>query len=230
MMHSTVQPEPGNAAAATSNEGSLTLVLGGVRSGKSAFAQSLAARLGGERVLFVATAQPHDDEMQRRIDHHRRSRSAAWQTLEQSLHVGQGIANYLSEENSQAATPPVILLDCLTLLVSNVMCDDEQNCQDADELERRVRSEVDALIEVATNHPTHLIIVSGEVGSGVVPEHAMGRLFRDLLGMGNQQLAAVATSTYLMVAGLAIDATRLSTSVEQAADLVNATSRQESRV
>ncbi len=217
LRHSSPTPHP-NDAPSVPDRGSLTLVLGGVRSGKSAFAQSLAERLGGQRVLFVATAEPRDDEMVRRIDHHRRSRTAAWHTLEHPCHVGQGIERYLERSPAVATEPPtVILLDCLTLLISNVMCGDANACQDADELERRVRSEVDALILVAAKYPAHVIIVSGEVGSGVVPEHALGRLFRDLLGMANQQLAAEATSTFLMVAGLAIDATRLATTVEQAA-------------
>lgn len=218
MMDSTARSKPAGAAAAASSKGSLTLVLGGVRSGKSDFAQSLAVRLGGDRVLFVATAEPHDGEMVRRIDHHRRCRPASWNTLEQPRDVGQGILGLLADSDARSDAPPrVILLDCLTLLVSNVMCADNNWNKHADELEHRIQSEIEALIQVAANNPTHLIIVSGEVGSGVVPDHAMGRMFRDLLGLANQQLAAAATSTYLMVAGLAIDATRLSTTIEQAA-------------
>lgn len=230
MLNPAAPSQPSDDRAATPAKGSLTLVLGGVRSGKSDFAQSLAVRLGGERVLFVATAEPHDGEMVRRIDHHRRCRPASWNTLEQPRAVGQTISDVLADSNARPdASPRVILLDCLTLLVSNVMCADNNWNKHADELEHRIRCEVDALIQVVTKHPAHLIIVSGEVGSGVVPDHAMGRMFRDLLGIANQQLAAAATSTYLMVAGLAIDATRLSTSVEQAAQIADAACQQESR-
>jgi len=191
-------------------QGSLTLILGGVRSGKSRFAQELAAQLGGDDVLFVATAEARDDEMRHRIEHHQRSRPANWQTLERPL----GVATAISDLK---AVQGVVLMDCLTLLVSNILCNLESPLPMIDELQQRVESEVDALIAVARDWETHLIVVSGEVGLGVVPEHAMGRMFRDLLGWANQRLAQHATTTYWMVAGLPIDATSLATTVERAA-------------
>ncbi|MGY8769034.1 MAG: bifunctional adenosylcobinamide kinase/adenosylcobinamide-phosphate guanylyltransferase [Pirellulales bacterium] len=191
-------------------KGTITLVLGGVRSGKSRFAQDLAAKLGGDDVLFVATAEPHDGEMQRRILHHRQSRPQAWQTLECPLKVGNAIA----EINE---VPSVVLMDCLTLLVSNILCESESAIQDVDLLEVRVLTEVDALIDIANHCPTHLIIVSSEVGAGVVPDHLAGRIFRDLLGFANQRFTASATATYWMIAGLAINATELASSIEHSA-------------
>ncbi|WP_417749970.1 bifunctional adenosylcobinamide kinase/adenosylcobinamide-phosphate guanylyltransferase [Rosistilla oblonga] len=199
--------------------GSVTLVLGGVRSGKSRFAQDLAAQIGGDDVLFVATAQasfqdqPADEEMTRRIDHHRRSRPSAWSTLEQPRDVGQAIL-----QTSHLAI--VVLVDCLTLLVSNVICDGDHSKSGLHDLEARVIAEVDALIQVAAKRPTHLIIVSGEVGCGIVPEHPLGRTFRDLLGLANQRLAASDATTYWMVAGLAINATAIASSTEQAAQQI----------
>lgn len=206
-----------NSIAASPLTGTITLVLGGVRSGKSRFAQELATTLGGDDVLFVATAESRDDEMTRRIDHHRRSRSAEWQTLEHPLGPGAAIAEVSN-------LPSVVLVDCLTLLVSNVMCHceptDDGVSQDPGILEARVLSEVDALIDVAAKQNTHLLIVSGEVGSGIVPDHAMGRMFRDLLGLANQRIAASATATYWMLAGLAINATAIASTTDQAVRLI----------
>lgn len=185
----------------------LLLVLGGVRSGKSRFAQELAERVGGEDVLFVATAESGDDEMSRRIEHHRRSRPSGWSTLEQPRGTGEAIM-------ALDSPPPVILVDCLTLLVSNALLESEE---DAGAAEKRVNAEIDALIAAVHHHGATMIIVSGEVGQGVVPESHLGRLFRDLLGWANQRLAAEADGTYLMVAGLAVEVGSLATSVEQAA-------------
>ena len=193
--------------------GTLTLILGGVRSGKSRFAQELAHRLGNDDVLFVATAESRDEEMARRIDKHRQSRPDTWRTLEQPLKTGKTI-------NVVEMLPKVVLVDCLTLLVSNVLLDNESDL-DAPEgiaaIENRMHAEIEDLIAVAKNREIHLIVISGEVGMGLVPENALGRLFRDMLGWSNQQLAACATSTYLMVAGIPINVSMLGCSVQQAA-------------
>ena len=193
--------------------GTLTLILGGVRSGKSRFGQELAHQLGGDNVLFVATAESRDVEMARRIEKHRQSRPIAWQTLERPLKTGSAIA-------ADDALQPVVLVDCLTLLVSNVLLANESEINSLDgiaAIENRMQAEVDDLIRVAENHETHLIVVSGEVGMGLVPETALGRLFRDMLGWSNQRIAARATSTYFMVAGLPINASSLACSVQEAA-------------
>ncbi len=202
----------------SNSKGTLTLILGGVRSGKSRFGQDLAHSIGGDNVLFVATAESRDDEMARRIDKHRHSRPSAWQTLEQPLGTGQAIAAYESPK-------PVVLLDCLTLLVSNVLFEVESDLNSPEgisAIESRMQAEVDSLIRVAEVRGCHLIIVSGEVGMGLVPETPLGRLFRDLLGWANQRIASRATSTYLLVAGLPINIATLASSVQQASrDLEN---------
>lgn len=193
------------------SKGTITLVLGGVRSGKSRFAQELAARVGGDNVLFVATAETGDHEMMQRVEHHRRTRPASWQTLELPLDTGLAISK-------QQEVASVVLIDCLTLLVSNILCTQESQTKRSEELLKTVEAEVDALIAVTSKWPVHVIIVSGEVGLGVVPDHAMGRIFRDLLGWANQRIAKCATTTYWMIAGLAIDATNLHSSIEVAAE------------
>lgn len=201
----------------TETKSEIVLILGGVRSGKSRFGESLARAIASSRstsdVLYVATAEPGDEEMSRRILHHRQSRPQTWQTLEQPLGVGRRL-------NELISPPQIVLLDCLTLLVSNVMletdCDfrESQHLQDA---EGRVRAEIDELVRVVQQRELMLVIVSGEVGMGIVPESTLGRLFRDLLGWANQELAREAAATYFMIAGKAIDVTTLSTDVQRAA-------------
>ncbi|MCG8650516.1 MAG: bifunctional adenosylcobinamide kinase/adenosylcobinamide-phosphate guanylyltransferase [Pirellulales bacterium] len=199
--------------------GSITLVLGGVRSGKSRFAQELAGRVGGDDVLFVATAQPGDGEMEQRIKHHRRSRRPGWKTLERPLGTGAAIEQL-------AELPSVVLVDCLTMLVSNVICQEGKDSAPFETWQADVIKEVDALLGVAASRAVDLLIVSGEVGSGVVPDHPLGRAFRDLLGMANQRVAAAASATYCLMAGLAVNLTDLATTVDQAAQRIgNSNSR-----
>lgn len=175
--------------------GRLILVLGGARSGKSAFAQRLAQELGGERVLFVATAAPGDEEMQRRIEKHRHQRPAGWRTLEVQRDVGAAILDH-------AGDAAAVLVDCLTLLVSNLL----MNTADpfATEVERQVTAEVDELIACATRLPGPFIVVSNEVGLGLVPPNPLGRAYRDLLGRVNQVLAQRADEVYFLIAGIPV--------------------------
>lgn len=190
------------------------MILGGVRSGKSRFGQELAHRLGNDDVLFVATAESRDEEMERRIVKHRQSRPDTWRTLEQPLRTGNAI-------QVCELLPKVVLVDCLTLLVSNVLLENESDLDRPEgiaAIEDRMHAEVEDLIAVAKNHGSHLIVVSGEVGMGLVPENALGRLFRDMLGWSNQQLSASANSTYIMVAGLPVNVSSLGCSVQRAAE------------
>jgi adenosylcobinamide kinase/adenosylcobinamide-phosphate guanylyltransferase len=185
------------------------LILGGARSGKSRFAQQLARRIGGDDVLFVATALAGDTEMARRIERHRADRPDRWHTLEQTAAVGAGLAR-------EAERYRAVVIDCLTLLVSNVLL----SCPDplhADAAEQRVRAEVESLLTACRQRPGTVIIVSGEVGEGLVPDNPLGRIFRDLAGMANQAVAASADATYLMVAGLPVEVNSLASSVAGAA-------------
>lgn len=193
--------------------GTLTLVLGGVRSGKSDFARSLAHALAGDDVVFVATAEAGDAEMRHRIDRHRRDRPSAWRTLEAPRGVAAAV-------ESEGGAPAAVLVDCLTLLVSNLVCAETGGIDGpgaVDRLEQVVRDEVGALASVADRRRTHVIVVSGEVGQGVVPESGLGRLFRDLLGMANRMLSREATATYLLVAGHAVPLHALATGVPEVA-------------
>ncbi len=171
----------------------LTLVLGGARSGKSAYAQKLAAERG-ERVLYVATAEAGDGEMADRIAAHRAERPAHWKTLEAPRQVGGAIRLNHGEAN-------VILIDCLTLLASNaiVPLPEPVTMQAA---EAALNAEVDGLLAAYVESRAEWIIISNEVGLGLVPPYPLGRVYRDALGRANQRLAAEAGEVLFMVAGL----------------------------
>ncbi|MCY3009930.1 MAG: bifunctional adenosylcobinamide kinase/adenosylcobinamide-phosphate guanylyltransferase [Planctomycetota bacterium] len=195
-------------------KGTLTLVLGGVRSGKSRFAEELALKLGGDNVLFVATAENRDGEMDHRIQKHKESRPDSWVTLEQPLGVGHAILE--REESSR-----IILIDCLTILVSNVLCQDPDlilSPKSIDQIHHQLMNEIDQIIEVARVKRSHVIVVSGEVGLGIVPEHPLGRVFRDLLGWANQSLAKRANATYMMISGFAVPLHEIAMSMDQVSD------------
>jgi adenosylcobinamide kinase / adenosylcobinamide-phosphate guanylyltransferase len=169
-----------------SRQSSVTLVLGGVRSGKSRYAQQLAEQSG--RVVFVATAKITDDEMRRKIERHREDRPKEWLTVEEPLELVQVLAQY--ESNCD-----VILIDCLTIFAANLL---ETEGENWDAIDRRVAALCDAL----QSGECAVVLVSNEVGSGVVPAYPLGRRYRDLLGEINQKIARVADDVVLMVAGL----------------------------
>jgi adenosylcobinamide kinase/adenosylcobinamide-phosphate guanylyltransferase len=159
-------------------------VLGGARSGKSAFGQRLAAECG-EPVVYVATAAALDDEMADRIARHRAQRPQTWRTVE----TPSGIAGALPADLPDFAT---VLVEDLTLLLANLMTDD------AEQSEAQAIAEVHALVSL----PAHVIVISNEVGLGIVPAFPLGRSFRDALGRVNQAAAAACDEVYLVVAGL----------------------------
>lgn len=180
----------------------LVLVIGGACSGKSAFAQSLAEQAGGE-VCFLATAEGGDAEMRRRIHRHRSSRPREWKTLE--MEGGRRLERL-------PARGGVVLLDCLTVYLSNLMAAqgldgsaESRGSIPEEELERaeeEVVEEAFSLVEELRRRSRLLIVVSNEVGMGLVPPFPSGRLFRDLAGRLHRRLAEVADEVYLVVAGL----------------------------
>jgi len=197
---------------------SFILILGGARSGKSRFAQSMAAKLG-RKVLFVATGQPLDEEMASRIEEHKRMRPKNWRTLEIDVKLGQQLKGQIKDAD-------VVLLDCLSLLVSNVILNPSlplslraersnllalragsvKNLEKIDftEAEKQVMDEIEELIECINKHKGSFIIVSNEVGLGLVPENKLGRVYRDLLGRANQLLAQHADEVYFMASGIPV--------------------------
>jgi adenosylcobinamide kinase / adenosylcobinamide-phosphate guanylyltransferase len=165
----------------------VTLVLGGVRSGKSRYAQQIAAR--ADNVTFIATAERRNDaEMHAKIERHRADRPKSWATIEEPLQLARTI-----EQAGRGSE--VILIDCLTLFASNIFeaCGDDT---------AQLQSHIDQLCTALHNAPCSIILVSNEVGSGVVPAYELGRKFRDLVGEINQRVALVSDIVLLMVAGL----------------------------
>lgn len=165
----------------------VTLVLGGVRSGKSCYAQCEATRFG--RVTFIATARRSDPEMRRKIAAHRRVRPASWKTIEATTNL-----DHVIRREGQASD--LLLIDCLTTYCGGL-------------LSRRrgaptQRQHLDAVVQAIRSTPASVLVVSNEVGSGVVPAFKSGRAFRDLLGEMNQQVARVADRVVLLVAGVPI--------------------------
>ena len=170
----------------------IILLLGGARSGKSRYAQQLAGQLGN-KVLFVATGEALDEEMQARIAEHRKNRPESWRTLEIPTGIGRAIEKGIGNAE-------VVLIDCLTLLISNLLHDKP----DYLEAEKRVMSEINEFIAVMGKLDASFVIVSNEVGMGLVPETRLGRIYRDMLGKANQLLASHVTEVYLMVACLPV--------------------------
>jgi adenosylcobinamide kinase / adenosylcobinamide-phosphate guanylyltransferase len=169
----------------------LTLILGGARSGKSSFAEKIA-RESGESVLYIATATAGDEEMADRIRRHRAARPAHWQTLEIPLDVGRHL---------EPTPARVVIMDCITLLVSNILGSLPEGASDETIL-TRVRGEMDELLFAQARLGGQWLVVSNEVGLGLVPPYPLGRLYRDALGFANQHLAGAARRVVLMVAGI----------------------------
>lgn len=187
--------------------GRLVLVLGGARSGKSTFAEQLARTEGGDAVLYVATATATDDEMAARIARHRADRSTAWETVELPMRAGDTLRR-------RGSLPRVLLLDCLTLLLSTPAFTDPDLTADA--IEAHAAAEVDGLLRLRDDYPGTLIVVSNEVGMGLHPNSALGRGYRDALGRANQRLAVHTDAAYLLVAGIPLDLHRLRAALPEA--------------
>ncbi|RRR75886.1 MAG: bifunctional adenosylcobinamide kinase/adenosylcobinamide-phosphate guanylyltransferase [Candidatus Viridilinea halotolerans] len=168
----------------------ITLFTGGVRSGKSAWAEQYAARLGAP-VTYLATAAARDDEMQERIARHQARRPGSWATIEEPQAIAATLATFAPES--------VILLDCLSLLVSNLLLAHE------DDPEPILEGEINAIITTVQAHELRLVVVSNEVGMGIVPAYPLGRFYRDLLGWANQRIAAAAAEIYFVVCGIVVE-------------------------
>lgn len=166
--------------------GKLIFITGGARSGKSTFAQKLANNLG-KRVTYIATAQARDKEMELRIKIHRKNRPSHWKTVEREKNVTE-VLSRIAEKNE------VILLDCLTLLISNLLLSGE----------KKILKEIRQLVNEVKKAKATVLIVSNEVGMGIVPDNRLARKFRDMAGKVNQIVAQAADEVYLVVSGISM--------------------------
>jgi adenosyl cobinamide kinase/adenosyl cobinamide phosphate guanylyltransferase len=218
----------------------LILVTGGARSGKSTFAERLAAQLAeprGGRVTYIATSEAHDAEMEQRVSAHQATRPASWTTVECPLEVPAAVRAAAAGSGaegvgaaSSSGAPPVVLLDCVTLWVTNLLFSggafggseppaegynydkdllppDEERAAAA-----RVSAAADGLVAAVAETGVTLVAVTNEVGLGVVPEYPLARLYRDQLGWANQRLARDADGLYLLVSGYPLDVKSLAQS------------------
>jgi adenosylcobinamide kinase/adenosylcobinamide-phosphate guanylyltransferase len=178
--------------------GELMFVTGGARSGKSSYAERLAAGTG-RPVTYLATLEPLDEEMRERIARHREQRPDAWQTVE--------APRALAEAVEGAPDGVALLIDCLSLWVSNrlLTLGEEPAAAEIGALEGKLDAEIDRVIASAGERAGPTIVVSNEVGSGVVPPSVLGRVYRDLLGRSNQRVSQAAERAWLLVAGRALE-------------------------
>ncbi|HTC20298.1 MAG TPA: bifunctional adenosylcobinamide kinase/adenosylcobinamide-phosphate guanylyltransferase [bacterium] len=170
----------------------LQLILGGARSGKSRFALTQGGETGFEPRLFLATASPGDEEMRQRIDRHRSQRGSEWQTLEEPYHLVEALGR------SAVHPKGLVIVDCATLWISNLLCGMGGKAKSAVEIEK----EFEKLVQIFPLLSGNIRIVSNEVGLGVVPDNLLSRQFRDLQGTFNQSVASIANQVILLTAGI----------------------------
>lgn len=175
----------------------MILVTGGARSGKSSFGESLLKDL--EKILYVATCVPFDDEMEDRVKHHKESRPKYWDTLECYKNFDEKLYNKINNYNG-------IILDCITIMVTNIIIEECKNntTEEFNLAEKKVIKEVEKLIETLKSFNGTVVLVTNEVGFGLVPENKLSRYFRDIAGRVNQLLAKECENVYLVVSSLPV--------------------------
>ena len=163
----------------------ITLVTGGARSGKSGYALSLADP--AENNVFIATAEAVDDEMQQRIERHQKERDNRFLTIEAPVHLAQAICAVKPETR-------LVIVDCLTVWLGNLLVKDDSG--------RLLETEIEALLQILRDPPCRMVIVTNEVGMGIVPMNEMAREFRDQAGWLNQSVAALAEEAVFIISGI----------------------------
>lgn len=180
--------------------GKSILITGGARSGKSSFAEKLAKELGG-RILYIATAIPFDEEMKDRIRRHKESRPPEWDTFEAYKNLGREIEEKGKEYD-------VILLDCITVMITNIFIEypeidfENPDFSKVENVENEIRREIEGLAEGIKNTDANVILVTNELGCGIVPENLFTRVFRDISGRVNQYIAYSCDEVYVTICGL----------------------------
>ena len=168
------------------------LITGGARSGKSQFAENFTLELGKGKAAYIATAQIFDSEMEYRVKHHPERRNNSWTTVESPFDADKKISEVGKNFNA-------ILFDCVTIYLSNFLC--AEDLSDTENIYKNFYDLIEKLIDAAKNSDAKIVFVSNEVGSGIVPENKLARIFRDLAGFANQKIAAASEKVFLNVAG-----------------------------
>ena len=167
----------------------IVLIMGGCRSGKSRYALELASQVAEKNNIFIATLVPGDDEMKARVQRHQKERDQHWKTFEAPISLPEAVKNHGLKGN-------VVVVDCLTLWLSNLLLENDDP--------QRIEEQVHDLIQALETAQCSIFLVSNEVGTGIVPENRLARLFRDMAGLANQKVAACADSVVWMVAGIPV--------------------------
>jgi len=165
----------------------VTFILGGARSGKSSYALELAKKINSKNTAFIATCQALDNEMSKRINIHRKTRPKSWKTFEEPINISRLLKKMEKRYK-------VIIMDCLTLLVSNMLLGNMK--------QEEIEDEISKILSVLKKNNAENIIVSNEVGLGIVPENKLARDFRDIAGRVNQIVAKNADKVFFMVSGV----------------------------
>ncbi len=166
--------------------GKLIFITGGARSGKSKYAAKLAKNIS-RKVLFLATGAAKDEEMKKRIEEHKKSRPTYWETVEKTKDIASALLNIKSSYK-------VVIIDCLTFLISNLLLDGIN--------EKTILEEIRKIVEIILKNDYTVIVISNEVGGGIVPDNKLGRKFRDTAGLANQIITESAQQVYLVVSGI----------------------------
>lgn len=178
-------------------QGKTIFITGGIRSGKSTYAENIASGLGSD-VTYIATAQAYDEEMKHRIYLHRQRRPGSWKTVEEPLNVTDVIKKYGSQTD-------VIMLDCLTMLISNLMFQFPETEKGLSvEYQDKIIDEVRLVVKASKEAAAHVVIVSNEVGLTLVSDNRLGRVYQEIVGCANQVVASQADEAYLVVSGLPV--------------------------
>ncbi|MFW6007005.1 MAG: bifunctional adenosylcobinamide kinase/adenosylcobinamide-phosphate guanylyltransferase [Halanaerobiales bacterium] len=197
----------------------ITLVTGGARSGKSSFAEKIVRKKGGNQVYYLATAEIRDEEMRNRVEKHRQQRPDEWETIEAPYEMAAAI--------SRIPAGAVLLIDCMTVYISNLLLSNKCNSSDSEskelensekediesinqsEKEKLIKKRVEAVIEIINKKDIEAVIVANEVGQGIVPAYKLGRIYRDIAGRINQYLAEEAGEVFITFAGLPVEIKQL---------------------
>ncbi|RKD22498.1 adenosylcobinamide kinase /adenosylcobinamide-phosphate guanylyltransferase [Caminicella sporogenes DSM 14501] len=180
----------------------IILITGGARSGKSSFAEKYVSEIG-KKIAYIATAIPFDDGMKNRIKRHRESRPSEWTTFEMYRDIYKHIQKIAKKHDT-------VLLDCMTIMITNLMFDnsnidwDKVDWEEVDDIENDIKEQIVLLIDEVKKAEINMVIVTNELGMGIVPESRLSRIFRDIAGRMNQLIAGKADEVYFIVSGIPV--------------------------